>query len=59
MGEYTSATISVKRYNGLKQAAEREGRSITGQLDWILKNAGVPEIDNEQTQTVRVDRRKA
>ena len=59
MGEYTSATISKKRYNGLKKAAENEGRSVIGQLDWILKNAGVPEVEEAAPIPIEKKNRRA
>ncbi len=43
-----TVTMRKSRYFGLKQQAERNGRTVSGELDWILKNTGIPEIKGEQ-----------
>ena len=43
-------TIAIKHElnNGLRVVAEAESRSVTRQLEWILKNAGIQEVDDKE-----------
>jgi len=41
----TSVAIKRARLNGLKAAAEKNKRDASKELDFILEQAGIPEID--------------
>lgn len=46
--KWDSVVIRHSMNNALKVEAYHEGRSITMQLDWMLKKAGVEEIDDDE-----------
>lgn len=53
--DWDSTVVSHPRMNGLKAMAAREDRSVAKQIEWILKNAGVPELtDKELEQQLRL-----
>lgn len=45
--DWTSVSITRPRYNGLKQRAVKNKRSIAQELDLILQTAKVPTLEEE------------
>ena len=45
--DWTSVSIMRPRYNGLKQRAQKNRRSIAQELDLILETAKVPNLEEE------------
>lgn len=47
-GKWVTVAIRNELNNGLRVVAEAESRSVTRQLEWILKHAGIQEVDDKE-----------
>ena len=47
-GKWVTVAIRHELNNGLRVVAEAESRSVTKQLEWILKHAGIEEYDDKE-----------